>query len=184
VPKVSQEHLDARRSQILEGARRAFAQHGYEGATVARLEEATGLSRGAIFHYFENKQDLFIELAMDTNRRLGDVLLAQGLDAAVRQIANESPDWLGVLLEAEGKLRHDPAFVRRFEAKAESAGGRILAWFEERQTAGDLRDDVPAAELARFATMVMNGLALRVAGQDPFDVESTLQLLRDAVVAR
>ena len=48
MPKVTQEHLDARRAEILDGARRAFAEHGYEGATVARLEEATGLSRGAL----------------------------------------------------------------------------------------------------------------------------------------
>ena len=33
MPKVTQEHLDARRTQILEGARRAFAEHGYDGAT-------------------------------------------------------------------------------------------------------------------------------------------------------
>src|SRR5438093_1325876 len=64
MPKVTQEHLDARRAEILDGARRAFAEHGYEGATVARLEEATGLSRGAIFHYFENKTDLFVGLAL------------------------------------------------------------------------------------------------------------------------
>ena len=38
MPKVSEAHLDARRAEILEGARRAFARHGYEGATVARLE--------------------------------------------------------------------------------------------------------------------------------------------------
>ena len=75
MPKVTQEHLDARRAEILDGARRAFAEHGYDGATVARLEEATGLSRGAIFHYFENKNDLFVELAMEMNTRFGDILL-------------------------------------------------------------------------------------------------------------
>ena len=42
MPKVTQEHLDARRAQILDGARRAFAEHGYDGATV---EEARGGDR-------------------------------------------------------------------------------------------------------------------------------------------
>jgi ubiquinone biosynthesis protein COQ9 len=46
VPKVSDEHLEARREEILEGALRAFARYGYEGATVVRLEEEIGLSRG------------------------------------------------------------------------------------------------------------------------------------------
>ncbi|TML22030.1 MAG: helix-turn-helix transcriptional regulator, partial [Actinobacteria bacterium] len=51
MPRVSQQQLDARRQEILAGARACFARYGYEGATVRRLEEETGLSRGAIFHH-------------------------------------------------------------------------------------------------------------------------------------
>jgi AcrR family transcriptional regulator len=180
VPKVTQEHLDARRGQILDGARRAFSTYGYEGATVARLEEETGLSRGAIFHYFEDKQDLFVQCAWDMNRRFGDILVERGLDETVRAIANESPEWLGVLIEVEGKLRHDPEFVRRMEAH-QGESSRVLDWFEERQSDGHLRADVAAVELARFATTLINGIALRVAGKDPFDVEAMLRLLNDAL---
>ncbi len=50
MPRVSTDQLAARRQQILTGARTCFADHGYEGATVRRLEEYTGLSSGAIFH--------------------------------------------------------------------------------------------------------------------------------------
>ncbi|MDF2899777.1 MAG: putative TetR family transcriptional regulator, partial [Rhodococcus erythropolis] len=60
MPKVSEDHLAARRSQILDGARRCFAEYGYDGATVRRLEEVTGLSRGAIFHHFKDKDGLFL----------------------------------------------------------------------------------------------------------------------------
>ena len=181
MPKVTQEHLDARRAQILDGARRAFAEHGYEGATVARLEEVTGLSRGAIFHYFENKNDLFVELAMDMNRRFGDVLLARGLDDALRAIAAESREWLAVLIETERRLRHDDDFVRRFEAKGADVSPRIRAWFEEQQAQGRWRSDISWVELGRFVTSVINGLALRVAGGDPFDVEAMVRLLNDAL---
>jgi len=137
VPKVSQEHLDARRKQILDGARAAFAEHGYEGATVTRLEEATGLSRGAIFHYFENKTDLFVELAMEMNTRFGDILLESGLPDAFRALTAESPEWIAVLIETESRLRHDEEFVRRFESKAADAGPRIHEWFgNSRRPAG------------------------------------------------
>jgi AcrR family transcriptional regulator len=183
VPKVTQEHLDARRAEILEGARRAFAEHGYEGATVARLEEATGLSRGAIFHYFENKNDLFVELAMEMNTRFGDILLAQGLDEAFRALTAENPEWLAVLIETESRMRHDEDFVRRLEAKSADASPRLLEWFEQQQAEGKLRSDVSWLELGRFTTSLLNGLALRVAGGDPFDVEAMLQLLDSAIAA-
>jgi TetR/AcrR family transcriptional regulator, transcriptional repressor of aconitase len=183
VPKVTQEHLDARRAEILAGARRAFAEHGYEGATVARLEEATGLSRGAIFHYFENKNDLFLELAMEMNTRFGDILLEQGLHEAFRALAAENPEWLAVLIETESRLRHDEDFVRRLEAKSADARPRLQEWFERQQAEGKLRDDVSWLELGRFTTALLNGLAIRVAGGDPFDIEAMLRLLDDAIAA-
>ena len=183
MPKVTQEHLAARRKEILDGARRAFAEHGYEGATVARLEEATGLSRGAIFHYFENKNDLFVELAMEMNTRFGDILLKRGLDEAFRALTAENPEWLAVLIETESRLRHDEDFVRRFEAKSADASPRIRDWFRDQQAAGKLRADVPSEEIGRFTTSLLNGLALRIAGGDPFDIEAMLRLLNDAIAA-
>ena len=183
MPKVTQEHLDARRAEILAGARRAFAEHGYEGATVARLEEATGLSRGAIFHYFENKNDLFVELAMEMNTRFGDLLVDSGLHAAFRALTAESPEWLAVLIETESRMRHDEDFVRRLEAKSADTGPRIREWFEQQQAEGRLRDDVSWVELGRFTTSLLNGLALRIAGGDAFDVEAMLQLLDSAIAA-
>ena len=181
MPKVTQEHLDARRKEILDGARRALAEHGYEGATVARLEEATGLSRGAIFHYFENKNDLFVELTMEMNTRFGDILLERGLDDAFRALTAENPEWIAVLIETESRLRHDEDFVRRFETKSADSSPRIRDWFHDQQTAGELRDDISWQELGRFATALLNGLALRIAGGDPFDIEAMLQLLGDAI---
>ena len=181
MPKVSREHLDARKAQILEGARRAFAAYGYEGATVAKLEEATGLSRGAIFHYFENKNDLFVELAMEMNSRFADVLGESGLDAALRALAGEDPEWLAVLIETEGRMRHDEDFARRLEKRAASAGPRIQSWFEAEQEAGRLRADLSWLEIGRFTTALLNGLALRVAGGDPFDIETMLVLLNAAI---
>ena len=181
MPKVTQEHLDARRAQILDGARRAFAEHGYDGATVVQLERATGLSRGAIFHYFENKNDLFTELAIEMNTRFGAILVESGLATAIRAVAEENPEWLAVLIETESRLRHDEDFVRRFEAKAADVEPSIREWFESQQAAGELRSDVSYVELGRFASVVINGLALRVAGGDPFDVEVMLRLLNDAI---
>jgi AcrR family transcriptional regulator len=184
VPKVTQEHVEARRAEILAGARRAFAEYGYEGATVARLEEATGCSRGAIFHYFENKADLFVELAMEMNTRFGDLVVQSGLHEAFRALTSESPEWLAVLIETESRMRHDEDFVRRFEAKAADVGPRIRDWFEQQQAEGKFRHDVSWVEISRFTTSLLNGLALRVAGGDPFEIEAMLQLLDDAIAPR
>jgi AcrR family transcriptional regulator len=184
MPKVSQEHTDARRRQILEGAQRAFSQHGYDGATVAKIEEETGLSRGAIFNYFGSKQDLFVELAVDASRKYTQVVIDNGVDAAVRAMADEDPAWLGVLLEAHARLRHDSGFVRKLEAAYESAAPRLGPWIEERQADGTFRDDVEAVDLGRYIAMVINGFALRVLGGEETDVDALLRLLNDTLAPR
>lgn len=58
-PKVSKEHLKQRRAKILEAAREVFIEHGYERATMKHVMEATGISRGGLYQYFSNKEDLY-----------------------------------------------------------------------------------------------------------------------------
>ena len=181
MPKRSEAHLESRREQILDGARRAFSRYGYEGATVVKLEQEIGLSRGAIFHYFENKNDLFVELAMEMNTRFGDLLLESGIEAAFRALTAENPEWLAVLIETESRMRHDEDFVHRLEAKSADARPRIQEWFERQQAEGKLRSDFAWIEVGRFTTALLNGLALRIAGGDEFDAEVMLALLHSAI---
>jgi hypothetical protein len=78
-------------------------------------------------------------------------------------------------------MRHDEDFVRRFESKATGTSPRIQEWFQQQQADGNLRADVSRQELGRFTTSLLNGLALRVAGGDPFDVEAMVRLLGEAI---
>src|SRR4051812_8210781 len=118
---------------------------------------------------------------MEMNTRFRDILLESGLDAAFRALAAENPEWLAVLIETESRMRHDEDFVRRLEARAADASPRMQEWFEAEQKAGHLRSDLSWLEIGRFVTSLLNGLALRVAGGDPFDIDAMLVLLNDAI---
>ena len=114
MPKVSDAQRAERRRQILDGARRAFARYGYEGATVARLEREIGLSRGAIFNYFPNKWAIFYALAEeDQERGIRALARATGSRAVLRQMADEAPEWLGVYFELIADAAHQPRSPRR-----------------------------------------------------------------------
>ena len=58
MPKVSQEHLDARRRQILDAAIECFSEQGFHRATMHDIVQRSGLSAGAIYRYFESKDEL------------------------------------------------------------------------------------------------------------------------------
>lgn len=181
MPKVSEEHRNRRREEILDAARRCFARHGYEGATVARLEEETGLSRGAIFNYFASKEDIFLQLVERDQERLGRVWLEEGYAEAVRQIVAEDPAWLGVYLESARRLRTDPEFKRRRAAAGAEIERALYTWLEQAGERGELRADLPAKTLGTFLGIVVDGLAVRAAaGLELPDIDQVLMLVEDA----
>jgi AcrR family transcriptional regulator len=185
MPKISEERKAERREQILGAARRCFAEFGYEGATVARLEGATGLSRGAIFNYFASKEDLFLELAVEDARRISDVWVNEGLPAVVEDVLELDPDWLGVYLELVRRVRTDREFHRRLEERQQEVVPVNRARIEEAQRTGELRDDFEAKDLGRFVNLVLNGLALAIAsGDETPSAELVIRLLDDAVGGR
>jgi AcrR family transcriptional regulator len=186
VPKVSEEHREERRRQIMDGARRAFAHHGYEGATVARLEEQTGLSRGAIFSYFSSKLDLFVALAQEDQQRLIGRWIAGGFEEVVRHIAEDDPEWIGVYLDASRMLRTDPDLRERWRTLNPEGQGELERHYAMLRERGEIRADLPLDTVGRFLGIVFDGLAVQQGARfsSPIDVEGTIVLLRSALAPK
>ncbi|MBF6416006.1 TetR/AcrR family transcriptional regulator [Nocardia cyriacigeorgica] len=187
MPKVSDDHLAARRSQILDGARRCFAEFGYDGATVRRLEEAIGLSRGAIFHHFRDKDALFLALAQEDAERMADVAANQGIVQVMRDmLANPQQfNWLGTRLEIARRLRTDPEFRAGWTQRSAELTAATLARLERRKAAGALRDDVPTDVLLGYLDLVLDGLIARIAsGHTNENLSAVLDLVEASVRRR
>lgn len=58
MPKVSEEHLEARRQQIIDAAVQCFARSGIHGTSLDDIRLEADLSRGAVYHYFKSKEDI------------------------------------------------------------------------------------------------------------------------------
>jgi AcrR family transcriptional regulator len=182
MPKISDERRAERREQILAAARRCFAEFGYEGATVARLEQSTGLSRGAIFNYFGSKEDLFVELAVQDSSRLSELWVNEGLRAVVEEVMELDPAWLGVYLELIRRVRTDSDFKRRVEERQQEVVPVNRARIVAAQESGEFRADLEPKELGVFVNLVLNGIALqRASGEEPPPAALVLRLLEDAI---
>ena len=182
MPKVSDDQLAARRGAILDAARRAFARHGYEGATVKVLEAETGLSRGAIFHHFRDKEALFLALAEDDAARTAAVVAEAGLVQVMRDLREKDAGWLGVQLEVRRKLRTDPDFAQRWAERQETVRRATEERLQRQRAAGVVRADVPLPILADFLRLVLDGLVSSRATGMPLDhLDGVLDLVEDAV---
>jgi AcrR family transcriptional regulator len=182
VPKISEAAKEERRERILAGARRCFARHGYEGATVVRLEQEIGFSRGAIFNWFGSKEELFLALATRDRDRISSIWTDRGLEAALRATVAEDPDWLRVYFDVVHRLRTDPSFRERWEARApKEQESRIVSRMRDEQAAGRLRADLDPQQIGHVLGVVFDGLAAqRAAGYDP-PLDALLTVLRDAL---
>ncbi|GII21725.1 TetR/AcrR family transcriptional regulator [Planosporangium mesophilum] len=198
MPRVSQDQLDARRREILAGARTCFARHGYEGATVRRLEDEIGLSRGAIFHHFRDKESLFLAVAEDDAAAMVATVAEHGLVQVMRDLLGRAAEppveatgepevagWLGTQLEVSRRLRTDPEFAKRWAARAEAISAATRERLVRQREAGVLRADVPVDVLAQFLELAYDGLVLHLAtGRPADDLEAVLDLVEETVRRR
>ena len=75
------------RERILAEALRLFGERGYARVSIEEIAEAAGVTKGAVYHWFSDKDDLGRELQHDLYQRLSSVAL-RALDPERDAIAN------------------------------------------------------------------------------------------------
>ncbi|MEO5921791.1 MAG: TetR/AcrR family transcriptional regulator [Pseudolysinimonas sp.] len=63
MPKVSEQHREARRDQIVDAALRCFAKTGFHRTSMTDIIAEAGMSAGAIYLHFEGKQQIALAVA-------------------------------------------------------------------------------------------------------------------------
>lgn len=108
MPKVSPEHLEQRRRQIIEAASRCFAAKGFHGTSMQDIFKESGLSAGAVYRYFPAKADLVSEIANDKQATVRAALLEMLARPELPPLPEVFRDFLVVFLETmdvENRMR-------------------------------------------------------------------------------
>jgi AcrR family transcriptional regulator len=84
---VSEADKDVRRDQILNAAKRVFAEHGFHQTAIADVAKAAELSYGTVYWYFDSKDALFQAL---TERE--EQALWAHVGAAVADLTGDDPE--------------------------------------------------------------------------------------------
>lgn len=154
-----------RQEQILAAAGVEFAERGYSGASVNRILESAGLSKGVLYYYFEDKRDLFattLERAMmrlfEQSGMTGDAEVLEGWAAtlsvddywdALLAISREeaaiarSSEWHARMARSWSRFREEPE-ARLATEQVVNVGRRMVRALVQRgRSLGLVRRDVP-----------------------------------------
>ena len=71
-PRTQADRLAATRAALLKAARTIFAEQGYEAAATEEIVRRAKVTRGALYHHFEDKRSLFDAVASEVAREIAE----------------------------------------------------------------------------------------------------------------
>lgn len=176
-----QRHAE-REQQIREGAAMAFAQTGYANTTVAALRRATGLSSGALFHYYADKAAIFravVEAGCQEQRDRLAAIDTVDTEAAFWEVVDVLADDLaglyaaGMTVAILERVGADPELATIL-AEQESVVLLLLTDLLTRLRQHDQLDpQLRPAEVARWIVAMIDGLILHAADDEADPVADT-----------
>lgn len=174
MPRVTEEHLTARRRQILDAARRCFERAGFHRTSMQHILAESGLSAGAVYRYFAGKDEIMMAIATETlDAILSDVaptLAAEPppavpvvLDAVLGEIDQQlGPGGvLRIAIQVWGESMHDAAVAGFVAATYRRIRALFVAYAERATAAGHLPADADPEEVGAALFGLVPGYILQ-----------------------
>lgn len=115
----------ATRAALLEAARELFAERGYSSVGTEEVVKHAGVTRGALYHHFRDKRDLFRAVFRQMEGEIVNEILATITDSG----ADDPMEALGVGIRSFLDICEDPAKTQVGLVDAPS----VLGWSEWRE---------------------------------------------------
>ena len=171
MPLARYESIDeSLKTRILDVSKGEFGAHGYEGASYNKIIQKIGISKGSMYYYFENKEDLFVTCFLDEARLAGILSFEMN---KLSEVVDHDVYWDSIKMISSQQCNdvlHHPLFMslmrqlvslgsdhpifRKLNAECEglSEYGELMSLLEHGVQIGAIRDDVPLNVLIRMNT--------------------------------
>jgi AcrR family transcriptional regulator len=196
-PQQNQARRDERREQILRAALRVFAAKGLAATRISDIAAASDLSYGLVYHYFHDKEEIYLALVERTLRGALDLVTSaaegegpawerlRALYSVMLERARATPEYFQMILQGQVSERPPSAIhtlVSRYSAQILE---RLAALIRQGQAEGAVVA-TDAGELAYTLLSLLQGLSFGQAldatppGLFP-QAETVMRLLRSDV---
>jgi AcrR family transcriptional regulator len=174
MPRVSQAHLDARRRQILDAARRCFVRNGFHATSMQDVLAEANLSAGAVYRYFRGKDEIIAAIAGEAVAEVAGALdtafgaddpppLDEVLGAAFLAIERVDAEqgFARLALQVWGEAVRSPALaemIRSEVRRVRDALARLVRVYQDR---GLMAADAPAEQVAQVLVGLLPGFVFQ-----------------------
>jgi AcrR family transcriptional regulator len=186
------EHAADTREALVHAARQLFAEHGYDGTGTEQIVAAARVTRGALYHHFRDKAELFravmAEAALEVAQRLTDEQLAVEAASPLEDIRQGVSAFLDVCIGGDFQrivLVDGPRVLGpdAWEELVDRYGRTLLEeWLTRAAELGEL-EGVPAGALARLLIAMLTEAGLEIArAADPTATRADLGTVLDRIL--
>ena len=172
-PKVTEEYKQTVREEILQAAEDLFARKGYHKTSMDDIVKESGLSKGAIYGYFESKQDILLALS---DRRCASILdriqsvfspddsatdkLEKGLGIVFGDLVEVSREICGLSLELWVEAPRIKSLQDGVNIRYGTAHSFIAGIINEGMRRGEFKQDIDADAMASILLATVDGMYL------------------------
>lgn len=199
MPKVSEEHVQARKTQILTAAALRFSRKGFHRTTMQDICEEASLSPGAIYRYFSGKGKIITAMAEEKmHRNLAAINTIKSnmngdmyktfedlAEAFFGRLEKDSKDSLRLDVELWAEALRDPRVLKFVRNSADTQIGALTDVIKTAQERGTFSKEVDALAMGQTLASMFRGMILLKSMDDTVNVgkyvETILAMVRSLV---
>jgi AcrR family transcriptional regulator len=190
MPKVNKAYLDRRRADILEAATECFARDGFHRTTMQDVVEQSRLSPGAIYNYFESKEEIIEAIADERHAgeraAIGEALAQKHFADAMTQLRTAffSPlsephrrRQLRMSVQLWAEALRNPRILKIIRQGFDEPHKLLTKLITGAQRRGEVAKEFGAGTFARIMIAVFQGFVLQLAWDPRTPVEPYVEAL-------
>ena len=192
MPRVVPEYKEKARGRIVEAAQQVFSKKGYHDTTMDDVAERVGVSKGALYQYFESKEDLYRAMLDAGFSELTDLLKSTALgggsfsetcQAFFDSLTSDSSR-LGFSFEVISEASRNPALAKVVRENYRETVKVVEECLEGWRREGSLRKDVDIHRVVEGLVALYDGLMVELAiGTERSEVKKTFAEILKAIEA-
>lgn len=195
-PKVSEEHLQARKQQILTAAIACFAEKGFHKTSMKDIFTRADLSAGAVYSYFESKDEIIAAVCQsgDEHNRMifqamkdneGDFTQQVNLTLGMYQEMLGHPDilqWLKADMMFFAEALTNPKLAELGSNNYKSVGKQLVEAIETWKSLGFIDKELDTKAIAQVFFSLIQGLGIQRVINPDLKVDAYFDVVKSLIL--